>query len=124
MPEIIFRQVPIEIKTKFYHPHQCFVCKEWGVFGILTYSEHIETSKFICKNCQPIPLIPAPLPKQTEFKRTHECFSCEKKTRIGILTYCSRCEEAEFVCPKCLISWFDQIYPEEYGYQFKPKIWE
>jgi len=107
--KIIFKQVPLPNVEQFHHNHQCSECNEWSRNLLITYSDSIEETKFICRKCQPIKLIPAPLPTKTEFRKTHECMQCHKKSKTGILTYCSRCEMGEFVCPLCVQNWFDNI---------------
>lgn len=119
--EKTFPQVPIPEQEKFWHNHKCENCKKWTIFGNILYSDTIEKTIFLCKNC------PSPnfeqLPKKTKFRKFHECIQCHKRKKVGILTYCSRCEEGEFVCPLCIRKWFAKIAPNEYGYEFKPK-WE
>jgi hypothetical protein len=113
---IVFRQVPLPDHLKFRYPHFCIKCKTWFLNGILSYSEKLEKTVFICFRCQPIRLIPAPLPKKTQFRKRHECIHCQKKWKVGVITFCSRCEEGEFVCPFCLEKWFNNITPDDYGY--------
>ena len=108
-----FQQVPLPNIDQFNHNHECSMCNEWSRNGIITYSDEIESTKFICRKCQPVKLIPAQLPKKTEFREFHECIECQKKSKIGILTYCSRCEDGEFVCPICAQKWYSKITPDE-----------
>lgn len=113
-----FPQVPIPEQEKFHHNHECKNCKKWTIFGTLVYSDAIEETIFICKDC-PSPSFEQ-LPKKTKFRNIHECIQCQKRNKIGVLTYCSRCEVGEFVCPMCIERWFAKIAPYEYGYEFKP----
>ncbi len=80
---------------------------------MITYSDEIENTKFICKRCQPIKLIPAQLPTKNEYRELHECMICNVKSKVGVLTYCSRCEKGEFVCPNDLQRWFDKIISDD-----------
>lgn len=111
--QINFKQVPLPDTDQFHHNHQCSKCEKWSRNLMITYSDEIEKTKFICRKCQPIKLIPAQLPTKTEFRKIHECMQCHKKSKVGILTYCSRCEEGEFVCTKDLQKWFDNITFDE-----------
>ena len=111
-------QVPIPEQKKFHHKHECENCKQWIIFGILVYSDALEKTIFVCKDCPPPSF--KQLPKKAEFREEHECVQCKKEKKVGVLTYCSRCEVGEFVCPSCLEQWFVKIASDEYGYEFKP----
>jgi len=62
MSQVVLQQIPLPDKKKFNYGHKCSKCKNWGVYGILTYSDKLEKTIFICGKCQPTKLIPAPLP--------------------------------------------------------------
>ncbi len=116
-----FPQVPLPEQHTFQHNHECTNCKEWKIFGTLTYSNEIENTMFICKDCIP-PFNFIPLPKKTEFRESHECAVCHKKSKKILMTYCPKCEDGEFVCSLHVKKWFDRIYPDEYGYEYRPKF--
>jgi hypothetical protein len=112
----VFKPTPIPDIREFLHNHECSKCKKFSRVGILTYSNKIETTKFICEKCQPVRLIPAQLPMKSDFRLGHKCFECEKIGSKGMVTYCEKCEEGEFVCNGCIPKLFEKIINElRYG---------